>query len=256
MQPTSKTDSKRISFLLILFFSGVLLHAQSPVTYITDYVIWGGANTSVQPLQTAPAAPGLGVQVGSSTIQGGSIGSYTLIKSTGTMNAGTIINKTNLFSGGTIILANSNVVNGKITAANNIIPAASTVFSGGTSESFIGNIDVNGNIVIGGGTVVGTVTNPTNKNYTLEAVSKVGTGTLTLPVLPPAMPVITAFPPAGATNIISGSIGPGSYGDLTIGGNKTVTLSGTGTYVFKSITGTGPNSQLVLILMLLQQVNS
>lgn len=227
MQPTSKTNSKRISFLLILFFSSVLLHAQSPVTSITDYVIWAGASTSVQPLQTVPAAPGLGVQVGSSTIQGGSVGSYTLIRSVETMNAGISTNKTNLYNGGTVVLANSNVVNGKITAANNITPSVAMVFSAGKSENFTGNIDVNGNIVIGGGTVVGTVTNPTNKNYTLGAVTKAGTGTPTLPVLPTALPIVTIFPAAGTSDITTSStISPKSYGNLTIGGNVTVTLNG------------------------------
>ncbi len=248
MQLTSTQNSKRILLvvLLINFLSGSVLFAQTPVTTITDYVIWGGASTSLQPMQTAPAAPGLGVQVGNSTIQGGSIGSYTLVKSVGNMIVGTSTNKTNIYSGGTVVLANSNVVNGKITAANNIMPLATTVFSAGTSESFTGNIEINGNIVIGGGAVSGIVTNPTNKNYTLGAVTKPGIGTPTLPVLPSALPVIkTPFPAVGQTDISAGPIGPGNYGNLSIGGNKTVTLNGPGVYVFKSITATGPNSQLV-----------
>jgi len=247
MKSTSTTNSRRILLILLLvnFLSATVLYAQTPVTGITDYVIWGGASSSLQQGQTAPASPGLGVQVGNSSIRGGSIGSYTLVKSVGNMIAGTSTNITNIFSGGTVVLANSNVVTGKITAANNITPAAGTVFSAGTSENFSGNIDINGNIVIGGGTVSGIVTNPSSTTYTLGTNTKAGTGTPKLPILPPVMPVITAFPPATTTNITSGPIGPGNYGTLSIGGNTTVTLNGPGVYVFKSITATGPNSKLV-----------
>src|SRR5262249_51860530 len=35
------------------------------------------------------------------------------------------------------------------------------------------------------------------------------------------------------------TITPGSYGDITLGGNQTVTFSGTGTYVFNTIKNTG-----------------
>ena len=250
MQTTSTINSKRnlLVLLLINFLSGTVLYAQTPVTTITDYVLWGGASSSLQPLQTAPASPGLGVQVGNSSIQGGSIGSYTLVKSVGNMTAGTSTNKTNIYSGGTVVLANSNVVKGNMTAGIYPLPSAipsGTIFSAGTSEAFTGNIGVYGNIVIGGGTVTGTVTNPTSTTYKLGAVTKPGTGTPTLPILPQAMPVITNFPAAGTTNITSGGISPNSYGNLTIGGNTTVTLNGPGIYVFKSITATGPNSQLV-----------
>ena len=248
MQPTSTQNSKRILLILLLinFLSGAAIYAQTPVTTITDYVIWGGSSTSLLPLQTAPALPGLGVQVGSSSIQGGSIGSYTLVKSVGNMIAGTSTIKTNIYSGGTVVLANSNVVNGKITSGiYNTSPATGTIFSAGTSENFSGNIDINGNIVIGGGIIAGIVTNPANRFYTLGAVTKPGTGTPTLPILPPTMPGITNFPLATTSNITSGPIIPGNYGTLTIGGNSTVTLNGPGVYVFKSITTTGPNSQLV-----------
>ncbi len=227
--------SKSIGFVIItcLFF-GSSLFAQGPTTTITNYVIWGSSSA----------------QVGSSSIQGGAIGSNTLVKSVGNMIAGTGANKTNIYSGGTIVLANSNVVNGNITSG--LYPLASqpplgTIFSAGTSENFTGNIDVYGNIVIGGGTVNGTVKTPTN--YKLGSVTKSATGTPTLAILPQQMPVITNFsliyPTVGTQKITSGPIGPGNYGDLSISGNSTVTLNGPGTYVFKSITTTGPNSSIV-----------
>ncbi len=232
MQSISTTNSRRILLILLLinFLSGTVLYAQTPVTSITDYVIWGSASA----------------QVGYSSIQGGSIGSYTLVKSVGNMTAGTSTNKTNIYSGGTVVLANSNVVKGNMTAGIYPLPSvipSGTIFSAGTSEAFTGNIDVYGDIVIGGGTVTGIVKTP--KSYILGGLPQQVTGPPTLPILPQAMPIITAFPPAGATNVTSGPIGPGNYGNLTIGGNTTVTLNGPGIYVFKSITTTGPNSKLV-----------
>ena len=228
-------NTKCIVFFAImqcLFFSSSLF-AQSPSTTITDYAIWGSSSA----------------QIGSSSIKGGAIGSYTLVKSTGNMISGAsgTGNNTNIYSGGTIALANSNVVIGNMTAG--IFPLASTVpagtiFSAGTSENFTGNIDVYGNIVIGGGTVNGSVKTPTS--YTLGAVIKTATGTPTLAVLPSQMPIVTPFPGSvGTTDITSGPIHQGNYGNLTIGGNKTVTLNEPGVYRFKSITTTGPNSQIV-----------
>ena len=228
--------SKSIGLVIItcLFF-GSSLFAQTPTTTITDYAIWGSVSA----------------QIGSSSIQGGAIGSNTLVKSTGNMIAGTGAKKTNIYSGGTIALANSNVVNGNMTAG--IFPFASTpplgtIFSAGTSENFTGNIDVYGNIVIGGGTVNGSVKTPTS--YKLGNVPQPSAiGTPTLAILPQQLPVITDFsliyPTVGTQKITSGPIGPGNYGDLSISGNSTVTLNGPGTYVFKSITTTGPNSSIV-----------
>src|SRR5205814_2818742 len=142
---------------------------------ITDYVLFGGAKSGMIPTPpnpTAPAAPGYGVQVGySGNILGGAVGSYNLVKSVGNVAWGTSANKTNIYSGGTVVLANSNVVTGKITAGiYNTAPAAGTIFSAGTSETFRDSININGNIVIGGGTVTGPVTNPVGYTYKLNNV--------------------------------------------------------------------------------------
>ena len=230
--------SKSIAFVILAcLFVGSSLFAQSPTTIIKDYVIWGNSSA----------------QVGSSSIQGGAIGSNTLVKSVGNMIAGTSANKTNIYSGGTIVLANSNVVNGNITSGLYPFatqPPSGTIFSAGTSENFTGNIDVYGNILIGGGTVTGTVTNPISSTYKLGAVTKFGTGTPKVAILPQQLPVITDLSliystPVVIQKITSGTVVPGNYGDLSIGGNSTVTLSGPGTYVFKSITTTGPNSSII-----------
>ena len=122
---------KNIVFFAILqcLFFGNSLYAQTPVTTIKDYVVFGGAKSGMIPTPpnpTAPAAPGYGVQVGySCNILGGAVGSYNLVKSVGNVAWGTSANKTNIYSGGTIVLANSNAVTGNITAGiYNTTPAA------------------------------------------------------------------------------------------------------------------------------------
>ena len=79
--------SKKFIRATFLFFCYTLFSsttfAQQTQTKITDYVIFGGQKDFVTG-QTTPLAPGYAVQLGSScTILGGSIGSYTLVKSTG-----------------------------------------------------------------------------------------------------------------------------------------------------------------------------
>ena len=115
---------------------------------------------------------GTGVQIGSSnTINGGSVGSYTLVQSTGNAAINSSIN-----SGGKITLANSNVagmVGGKITAANSA-SSAGTILSVGSSAMLKGNIDVNGNIVIGGGTVSGTASPGTRRARVHRSAGRLG----------------------------------------------------------------------------------
>ena len=248
---TFNNPGRILSVIMVCLCISTSLFAQQPVTTISDYVIFGGTN-GVLAGQKAPAAPGYGVQIGSSTsIQGGFIGSYKLVQSTGNAAIGTNTLPSNIYSGGSVVLANNNVVQGNITAANAYIPqlpAGTAIFSAGTGETLSGNIDVNGNIVVGGGTVSGIVTNPTGTTYKLGGVTIANPkGTPTLPVLP-QMPAITDYGtlPSGSANITSTkTVGPGGYGNISIGGNTTLTLSGPGIYVFKSITTAGPNSQIV-----------
>jgi hypothetical protein len=227
-----------IFLILQFFFSGVAISQQ---TNISDYVIFGGTN-SVLPGQQSCNTPGYGVIFGaSSNIQGGSIGSYKLIQSTGTASV-----TSNIFSGGTVVLANSNTVSGRITAANlSALKTGTTILSVGAGASLTGNIDVNGDIVISDGTVSGIVTNPTGSIYKLGKNSISNTkGNPNLPGLP-AMPPITAFKPYPypmLPDITSGTITPGAYDDIKLPGNKTLTLKGTGIYVFDKIDNKGTNS--------------
>ncbi|HSV12145.1 MAG TPA: hypothetical protein VLI68_15315, partial [Hanamia sp.] len=167
---------------------------------------------------------GKNVQIGtSSSISGGSVGANVLVTS-----AGNLTIDGNIYSGGTVAILNNNVISGKIAAANTSnLPG--TILAAGSGVSVGGNIDVNGNIVIGGGTIAGTVTHTEGTIYS-GPVPKGGniSGIPDFPLLPET-PAVTTFPNAGTLNINSTqTITPGAYGDITLGNNKILTLSGTG----------------------------
>ncbi len=220
-----------ISIILLLSTAKTLIGQQ---TVISDYVMFsgnGGAGT------TNPGSLGYGVIFGSSsTITNGAIGSYSLVKTTGNSSI-----SSNIFSGGKVILANGSTVSGRITAANSA-SLLGTIFSAGSNAMLTGNIDVKGNIVVSGGSVTGTVTHPAGTTYTGPTPSANIIGTPSLPTLP-ALPPVTSFPASGSANIsTSQAINPGSYGNVTLSGNKTLTFNGPGIYVFNSINLSGNNS--------------
>src|SRR4051812_27579890 len=125
----STTLRKLVTVVIVTLAS---INAKAQQLNITDFVLFGGnGNCPTGAGQATPPTPGCGVQLGPTTsIQGGSIGSFNLIKTTGnsTMN-------TNLYSGGTIVLANSNTVTGKITVANSG-NLTGNVLSVGSSANF------------------------------------------------------------------------------------------------------------------------
>ena len=214
------------------YFSGFLFMAALFIPFIgnsqqqtqmSDYVLFSGA-----------ASPG-NVQIGSSSnINGGSVGSLKLVNSTGTSTI-----KSNIFSKGTIALTNSNTVVGKIAASNS--PAVTgTILSVGSSANLSGAIDVNGNIVIGGGVVSGPVT--TSGSYTGPTTVR-GSGAPSLPLfpaLPPITPLASYIPSADitATRIIS----PGAYGAVKLSGNQKLTFDGVGVYSFNLIDNKNSNT--------------
>lgn len=234
------TFSRKCYWIVIGFLlCSNILFAQ---TSISDYVVFGGNGACPNGPGQAPCnSPGCAVVIGgSSVINGGSVGSFKLVKSTGTVTF-----NGNIFSGGTVTLANNNKVTGRITAANS--PTTSgTILSVGFYANLGGNIDVNGKIVVGSGTVSGKVTHPTGTTYTGPTPGGGNvTGTPSLPTLP-TMPIINTFPAYGSTYITkTKTITPGAYNYVSLGGNETLTLSGPGTYIFKSFSSSGPNSKLV-----------
>ena len=204
---------------------------------LADFVLLsgsGGAGTSV------PAGSGYVLLSSSSTINGGSIGSFNQVQSTGTASI-----VANVFSQGTILLANSNDISGRIAAANLFSTSGLTV-SIGSNAVIGGDIDANGTIEIGGGSVLGKVTHPAGTSYTGPV--PIGGEIIGNPALPvfPALPPVTSFPAAAQTGEISNSatLSPGSYGALTLKGNQTLTLNGPGIYVFSRIENKNANTIL------------
>jgi hypothetical protein len=225
-------------FLLGCLLSSTNLFSQQTQTQIRDYVIFSGNGG---PGTVAPPTPGYGTFIGSSiTINGGSIGSLSLVQSTGNS-----FFSTNIYSAEKVIISNSNVITGRIAAAN-LSSLNQTILQVGSSASIGGNIDVKGNIVIGGGTVSGTVTHPLGTTYSGPAPGQGEVfGTPNLPLFP-ALPSATSFPAAGNVNISNNrKISPGEYGDVNLGSNKTLTLDGAGVYVFNSIHFSGNSTNLV-----------
>ncbi|HEY5692639.1 MAG TPA: SprB repeat-containing protein, partial [Cyclobacteriaceae bacterium] len=199
--------------------------AQQQQLQLGDFVLLSGQN-------------GAGTVLGSSsTINGGSVGSYYFVQSTGT----TSING-NVDSRGTISLTNSNTVTGNISAANSF-SSTGAVLSIGSNANIGGNINVNGNIIIDGGLVSGSVTHPAGTTY--SGPTPLGGNSIGIPSLPsfPAMPPITTFPAAGGSAIsVTSTITPGSYGNLELRGNQTLTLNGPGVYVFNLIENKNANT--------------
>ncbi len=117
-KPFSKANARSITFIILLNIVAFTSYAQQ--LKISDFVLFGAST---------------GVEITSSTnIQGGSIGSFTLVRTTGnsTLN-------TNIYSGGTVQLSNSNVVSGKITAANSQ-NAIGNILSVGSSANIMVNL--------------------------------------------------------------------------------------------------------------------
>lgn len=227
------TNCKFFFFLFSLILIGNITYGQQ--TKIQDYVIFGGNGSCPGLGQTSPSAPGCAVQIGAgTTVNGGDIGSYGLIKTTGSVNL-----ISNLYSGGSIELYNQNQVTGNLTAANSSSLTGS-VFQAGTATVISGNIDVNGNSAIQSGSVNGKVTHPSGTSYT--GPTPTGGNVVGIPTLPlmPHMPSITNFPAAGTVSISGNqTINPGSFDQLSLGGNRTVTFSGPGVYVFNAIQNKG-----------------
>ena len=215
-------------FLGIVFQMPIILKAQS--LKISDFVLFGGTGFTTG---TSCLIQKSGVSVKG----GGNVGSYSSITTGNNFS-----NTGNVYSGGTMLLGQGNVIGGNL-AATNSSNISGTILSVGSSANISGNIDAKGNITVSGGTVTGQVTHPTGTTYTGPKPG--GGDSIKAPNLPtlPALPAITAFPAAGTTNISSTTqISHGAYGNLSLGNNKTITFSDTGTYIFQSIKNSGNNS--------------
>ena len=239
----SKAAFASLFYCTLLSIPASDLHAQQ--LNISDFVLLSGPNGTGTTL------------IGSSiNLNGGAVGSYKLVQTTGNV----AFNGTNIFSADKAILTNSNIVNGRIAAAANFPNSplsTGTILSVGSSTSISGNIDVYGNVVIGGGTVSGRVTLPSPSaannftNYTYSGPAPAGGivyGSPSLPILPimPGATSIPAPPPNLPTITNNQTFDPGSYGNINYGGNKTLTLNGPGTYYFTAFHWSGNSNKLVL----------
>ena len=196
---------------------------------MSDFVLFSGSGG---PGTTAPFSPGYAVQLGSSSsIIGGSVGSFQLVKTTATASI-----SGNIYSKGTILFTNGNLVSGRISASN-AQSVIGTILSVGSNANLGGNLDVNGNINVASGIVSGKVTHPIGTTYSgpAPALGNI-TGVPSLPAFP-SLPAITPFPPFSAVPdiITTRTITPGAYDDIKLSGNQTLTFSGTGVYVIDLI---------------------
>ncbi|MBP6513208.1 MAG: hypothetical protein KA347_11095, partial [Bacteroidia bacterium] len=241
-----KKNQRNIVRLLLLFIPAMLVMLLPSLSFgqlqnLNDYVLFAGNGTVPGQTCSNPASPGFAVQLSSSTtINGGTIGSYVLVKTTG---SSTITGS--IRSGNDVILSNSNTVGGSIAATNAGLQSGTSV-SIGTNFSLAGSIDANGNISVGSGNIVGSVTHPNGTTYTGPLPG--GGNILGSPSLPglPALPSPVVFPAAGTQNIsTTTTLNPGCYKKMTLSGNKTITLNGPGVYVFSSINNTGSANSFV-----------
>src|SRR4029079_9736309 len=153
----------------------------------------------------------------STFVTGGSVGSYNLVSSSGTINV-----TSNIYSGRTVTLSTTNTVGGKIGVKNlEGVPVATKILTVGTGALLKANIDVNASITVAGGTVSGKVTFPNGASYTGPAAAGgSGPGTTSIPDLP-VMPLVNAFPDAGDTDITTTRIiNPGAYRNVNLGSNQ------------------------------------
>jgi hypothetical protein len=219
-------------FILILFSGGHTIFAQS--SNLSDYVVLAG-----DPSCAATSDCGAKIQ-NEVSISGGIVGSYTDVK------VGKKSDITGeLYSGETIELEHSVNIGSNCYAAN-LSGAPGNAITGDYSVFINGNIIGNGDIQIVSGTVVGSVTHPPANSY--SGPSPAGGIQLTVPGFNslPSFPQPTVIPPSGTTDITNtATITPGAYDLLKLTGGMTLTLSGTGDYVFDKIKTWGSFNKII-----------
>jgi hypothetical protein len=215
--------SRGLQLFLLLLGAFCCHDAYGQPLSIKDFVLYG--SNSVE-LNT------------STSIAGGSIGSSNLFRTIGNTTI-----TANIYSGGRVDLSNSNTITGNI-SAQNLNGASGYIFQTGSNAAITGNLNIKGNVLLGGGFINGTV------NYEGTYFGSAPSGgavaqTLTFRTLP-VLPVANTFS-TGSTDIITTrSITPGVYKDVKLPGSKTLTFSGAGNYYFNSIKNSGNFNSFVL----------
>jgi hypothetical protein len=223
---------------LVLFIS---INGFSQQLQLSDFAIYVNPKTAKN--QDIGFIKDNGVAIGAnSKILSGSIGSYSSIKTLGPANI-----YGDVHSGGSIQLAWNNFIKGNITVAGKGNIYGKYAFEALNYFMLNGNLDTKGNINIHKNSAVnGKVIHPLNTSYNGPVPSNGEIkGTPSIPELPDNAPV-TMFNPAGKTNIIkTQTITPGSYGQIKLSGNHTITFSGPGVYTFTSIKNIGEINKFI-----------
>ena len=222
---------------LVLGFS--LAHEKLAAQDLYKYVL---LSSDQQPNGTGITLIGSSITINgvSSTGFKGTVGAYKLVKTTGNATI-----KAHIHSGDKVSITNSNVLQGNVMAGG----TTGTVVSIGSSVALTGNIDSKGNIVVGGGTVNGTV-NVLGNLFRPTPSNPVIGNTPQVPALP-AMPAAKNFssPPTtnitGNTTLTSNSHDTIFSGNIIFSGNKTLKLVNPGVYVFNSFQWTGNSNKLI-----------
>jgi hypothetical protein len=227
MMVLSSNFSKRVFIALLFLIPISKLTAQTSTVALREFVLFGKE----------------GVNIAGATVESGSVGSNTYVKTT----SGPSISG-NIHSLGTISLSNNTTVKGKITAGPVNPPASFSgiTFQGGNSGLYTRRIDVNGNIDMGSGVILnGIVTQPPGASFvgpTLPSGQYV-IGTPTIPSLPViAVPSLPSF--TGNQNVINtATLLPNAQRkDVILNGGKTLTFNGVGKYYLNSINNSGSNT--------------
>jgi cytoskeletal protein CcmA (bactofilin family) len=231
----------RIIYCILSICSVQVVAAQS--LKLTDFAVWGGG---------APSATynnSQGVFIGNIVSITGNVGSNHRVKVENFFNI-----TGNVYSDNVISLGNFGRVAGNIFAAKNAANYTGNVIESDLQVRFEGNLTAKGKILLrnlvwlNGTAVTGQVAvpAPSSTNYSGPVPAGGVVNTLTFPVLP-SMPTNTPFDSqVGTTNITNTqTILPGKYRKLALSGNKTVTFSGPGNYIFNEVDNASNSNKLV-----------
>ena len=217
--------------ILTLIFS---LDLTGQSSQISSYVILGGDPSCV-------GSSGCGVMIQSNArVTGGTVGSYANLS---VSKYGDVTG--DLYSRESIELDNDVTIGNNCYAANSS-GGSGNALTGDYSVSIGGDILGNGDIQILSGSVGGSITHPPGNSYSGPAPA--GGINLNVPSFNnlPAYPTPTVIPPSGSTDITNtASITPGAYDLLRLTGGKTLTLSGTGDYIFDKIKTWGSFNKII-----------
>jgi len=201
---------------------------------ITDFAIWGGGGL---PLSFNSAQ---GVFINNNAFINGNIGSNHVVS---VANNTTV--KGNIYSGNIIRFGNAASVTGNLFAERLGSPAVAAITFGNVAV-INGNLSGNGKVTVANGSKTGSVSVPAITDYAGPTPSAGINTTVTQPLLP-VMPGNTPFDnQLGTVSVTTTrSISPGLYRKMALNGNKTITFSGPGNYIFYDVDNGTTNNKFI-----------